>query len=169
MLPAVLVLAAVVAARWTASTGRRRRWSAFLPAVVVAMVVTAVGVAASMAVFRWIIPLSVEYADPDDVLMIGAVMPTGAALIGAVIGYFLGLRGAGDPIGLPVRLRYVLGGTFAVAGVMGSGGRGESHSPAPTDPCVKVSLHTALVILVFRRAGPKVPISSVRTSGDTAR
>ena len=118
MLPAVLVLAAVVAARWTASTGRRRRWSAFLAAVVVAMVVTAVGVAASMAVFRWIIPLSVEYADPDDVLMIGAVMPAGAALVGAVIGYFLGLRGAGDPIGLPVRLRYVLGGTFAVAGAL---------------------------------------------------
>jgi len=63
ILPAVLVLAAVVAARWTASTGRRRRWSAFLAAVVVAMVVTAVGVAASMAVFRWIFWAAPRFPD----------------------------------------------------------------------------------------------------------
>ena len=31
-----------------------------------------------------------------------------------------------------------------------SGGRGESHPPAPTDPGVRVSLHRALVILIIR-------------------
>ena len=50
-----------------------------------------------------------------------------------------------------------------------SGSRGESHPPAPTDPCVTVSRHTALVILVIRRTGPRAPMSSARTCGDTAR
>jgi hypothetical protein len=50
-----------------------------------------------------------------------------------------------------------------------SGSRGDFHPPAPTDPYVNLSVHTALVILVVRRAGPKRPISSVRTSGDTSR
>src|ERR1019366_189033 len=31
-----------------------------------------------------------------------------------------------------------------------SGGRGESHPPAPTDPGVRVSPHRALVILIIR-------------------
>src|ERR1017187_250230 len=31
-----------------------------------------------------------------------------------------------------------------------SGGRGESHPPAPTDPGVRVSPHRALVILILR-------------------
>ena len=44
-----------------------------------------------------------------------------------------------------------------------SGGRGESHPPAPTDPGVTVSRHRALVILVTKLAVPKKPISSART------
>ncbi len=51
----------------------------------------------------------------------------------------------------------------------GSGSRGDSHPPAPTDPYVNLSVHTALVTLIVRHAGPKRPISSVRTSGDTSR
>ncbi len=35
----------------------------------------------------------------------------------------------------------------------GSGGPGESHPRAPTDPCVTVSRYTALVVLVLWRAG----------------
>jgi len=34
-----------------------------------------------------------------------------------------------------------------------SGGPGESHPRAPTDPCVTVSRYTALVVLVLWRAG----------------
>ena len=50
-----------------------------------------------------------------------------------------------------------------------SGGPGESHPRAPTDPGVTVSRHRALVILVTRRARPREPIPSARTVGDTAR
>lgn len=117
MAPAAIVLAAVVAARWTAATGRRRRWSAFQTSVGLAMIVTAGGVAASMNVFLWIIPLSVESADPAAVFMIGAVL-LGGAFLGAVIGYLLGRRAGRDPIRLPVRIRYLLGATFAVAGAL---------------------------------------------------
>lgn len=44
---------------------------------------------------------------------------------------------------------------------------GAFQPPAPTDPGVNLSVHRALVILVTRRAGPKEPISSARTCGDT--
>ena len=40
--------------------------------------------------------------------------------------------------------------TLIGAGGSVSGGRGESHTPAPTDPGVRVSPHRALVILILR-------------------
>src|ERR1019366_5059955 len=45
-----------------------------------------------------------------------------------------------------------------------SGGRGESHPPAPTEPCVNLSAHTALVILVTR---PRASPPNGRTCGGT--
>jgi hypothetical protein len=50
-----------------------------------------------------------------------------------------------------------------------SGGRRESHPPAPADPGVTVSRHRALIILFTRLARPREPISSARTGGDTVR
>jgi hypothetical protein len=47
----------------------------------------------------------------------------------------------------------------------GSGSREESHLPAPTDPYVNLSIHTALVVLVTSRL--REPIASARTCGDT--
>ncbi|MCP2249220.1 helix-turn-helix domain-containing protein [Lentzea aerocolonigenes] len=49
-----------------------------------------------------------------------------------------------------------------------SGSPGEFHPWAPTDPGVTVSRHRALVTLVTRRAGPKLPRSSARTCGGVA-
>src|SRR6266540_1033208 len=49
------------------------------------------------------------------------------------------------------------------------GGREEPPLPAPTDPYVSLSTHTALVILITRLAGPKEPTSSARTNGDVSR
>ena len=50
-----------------------------------------------------------------------------------------------------------------------SGGPGESHPRAPTDPGVTVSRHRALVLLVTRRTRPRESISSARTCGGTVR
>src|SRR5664279_3773309 len=48
-----------------------------------------------------------------------------------------------------------------------SGGRVESHRPAPTDPGVTISRHRALVILITRHWGRKEAISSARTDAGT--
>jgi len=48
----------------------------------------------------------------------------------------------------------------------GSGGREESHPPAPTEPCVTVSRHTALTIQSARTPSST---SSARTVGSHAR
>lgn len=52
------------------------------------------------------------------------------------------------------------------ARMVGSGGRGELHPPAPTEPCVTVSRHTALTIQSARILSST---SSVRTVGSHAR
>src|SRR5689334_8041318 len=44
-------------------------------------------------------------------------------------------------------------GSFTGMTFRWSGGPGESHPRAPTDPCVTVSRYTALVVLVLWRAG----------------
>src|SRR5664280_1756332 len=49
-----------------------------------------------------------------------------------------------------------------------SGGRAESHRPAPTDPGVTISRHRALVILITRQTGRKEPIPSARTGAGLA-
>ena len=50
--------------------------------------------------------------------------------------------------------------------LVGSGGRGELHPPAPTEPCVTVSRHTALTIQSARILSST---SSARTVGSHAR
>jgi hypothetical protein len=50
--------------------------------------------------------------------------------------------------------------------LVGSGGREESHLPAPTEPCVTVSRHTALTIQSARTPSST---SSARTVGSHAR
>ncbi len=50
-----------------------------------------------------------------------------------------------------------------------SGGRRESHPPAPTDPYVNLSIHTALVILITRRRGRRWSRPSARRTAGTPR
>jgi hypothetical protein len=47
----------------------------------------------------------------------------------------------------------------------GSGSREGSHLPAPTDPYVNLSIHTALVVLITSRL--REPIASARRGGGT--
>jgi hypothetical protein len=51
--------------------------------------------------------------------------------------------------------------------IKGSGSRGESHPPAPTDPYVNLSIHTALVILITRRRGRRWSRPSGRKTAGT--
>ena len=53
--------------------------------------------------------------------------------------------------------------------IKGSGSRGESHPPAPTDPYVNLSIHTALVILITRRWGRRWSRPSGRKTAGTVR
>ncbi|TDC42648.1 hypothetical protein [Micromonospora sp. KC213] len=85
-LGAVPVLAAGVAASWTRCTGRRRTSSGLLTAVGVAMLVSAVFLGASIAVYRWVVPLQ-GAAGWRGVLSSGALL----VAAGAVIGYLVGL------------------------------------------------------------------------------
>src|SRR6266540_6713818 len=63
--------------------------------------------------------------------------------------------------GNPDRVRFVAGVELVANNVGVSGGRGEFHPPAPSDPGVTVSRHRALVVLVTR-VWPSMP------SGQTA-
>ena len=49
----------------------------------------------------------------------------------------------------------------------GSGGRRGSHPPAPTEPYVNLSIHTALVTLITRRPGRRLSIPSGRRTAGT--
>ena len=49
----------------------------------------------------------------------------------------------------------------------GSGSRRESHPPAPTDPYVNLSIHTALVTLITRRPGRRLSRPSGRRTAGT--
>ena len=63
---------------------------------------------------------------------------------------------AGGPLAArsrPEELGTVYPHRWAVPREVWSGGPGESHPRAPTDPCVTVSRYTALVVLVLWRAG----------------
>ena len=51
--------------------------------------------------------------------------------------------------------------------IKGSGSRRESHPPAPTDPYVNLSVHTALVILITRRRGRRWSRPSGRKTAGT--
>src|SRR6476620_7745848 len=51
--------------------------------------------------------------------------------------------------------------------IKGSGSRRESHPPAPTDPYVNLSIHTALVILITRRPGRRLSRPSGRRTAGT--
>ncbi|PZG00609.1 hypothetical protein C1I99_09365 [Micromonospora deserti] len=111
-LGALPVLAAVVAARWTRYTGQRRTSSAFLAAVVVATLISAVFLGASMAVYRWGIPLQ-GAAGWWSVLSSGALL----AAAGAAIGYMIGL-GNVRRSRLSDRHGYLIGGMVTVVGVL---------------------------------------------------
>src|SRR5271157_5413323 len=56
-----------------------------------------------------------------------------------------------------------------VAQTQRSGGPGESHPRAPTDPYVNLSVHTALVILITRRLGRRWSRPSARRTAGTRR
>ncbi|TDB81778.1 hypothetical protein [Micromonospora sp. KC721] len=111
-LGAVPVLAAGVAASWTRCTGRRRTSSGLLTAVGVAMLVSAVFLGASMAVYRWVVPLQ-GAAGWRGVLSSGALL----VAAGAVIGYLVGL-GNGRRRRLSDRHGYLIGVMMAVVGVL---------------------------------------------------
>ena len=49
-----------------------------------------------------------------------------------------------------------------------SGGRRGSHPPAPTEPDVNLSIHTALVTLITRRRGPQMSRPSARRTAGIA-
>ncbi len=51
----------------------------------------------------------------------------------------------------------------------GSGSRRESHPPAPTDPYVNLSVHTALVTVITRRRGRRWSRPSARRTAGTPR
>ena len=52
--------------------------------------------------------------------------------------------------------------------IEGSGGRRELHPPAPTDPYVNLSIHTAPVTLVTRQQERQVSSPSARRTAGTA-
>jgi hypothetical protein len=92
------VPAAVAAARYTAGTGRRRTVAGFLTAVAVGTVVAALFLLLSLAVYRWGIPLRRPAGGGE--LFFGLPL----AVVGAVVGNRLGLRGTG-PIRRPTSVR----------------------------------------------------------------
>ncbi|MFI6824127.1 hypothetical protein ACIBJE_24775 [Micromonospora sp. NPDC050187] len=111
-LGALPVLAAVVAARWTRYGGQRRSIPAFLGAVAVGTLIGAVFLGASMAVYRWGIPLQ-GTAEWWGVLASGALLVTAGAVIGHVIGLGSPRRGR-----LSDRHGHLIGGIVTVVGVL---------------------------------------------------
>ncbi|MGC4806148.1 hypothetical protein [Micromonospora sp. DT233] len=81
---AVPVLAAVAAARWTRRTDRAHPAPAALVAVVAATLVSAVFVGATLAVYRWVVPLS-GAAPWRGVLAASAALAVGGAAIGHLL------------------------------------------------------------------------------------
>ncbi|WP_232521580.1 hypothetical protein [Micromonospora phaseoli] len=109
---AVPVLAAVVAAKWTWYTGQRRTASAVAAAVVAATLISAVFLGATMAVYRWVIPLS-GVAQWRSVLF-GSVP---LVICGAMVGYLIE-RGRVRRSRAATRRGYVTGGIVAVVGAL---------------------------------------------------
>ncbi|MFF0151724.1 hypothetical protein [Micromonospora sp. NPDC005203] len=109
---AVPVLAAAVAARWTWSAAPRRSTSAPVAAVVAAALVSAVFVAATMAVYRWVIPLT-GVAPWRGVVI--ACVPL--VICGAVVGHLLA-RGRPRRSHPSVRHGLVTGGITVVGGAL---------------------------------------------------
>ncbi|MEU6074052.1 hypothetical protein [Micromonospora sp. NPDC047074] len=109
---AVPVLAAVVAAKWTRCTGQRRAASVVMAAVVAATLISAGFVGATVAVYRWVVPLS-GAAQWWSVLF-GSVP---LAICGAAVGYLLArVRLRRSPVS--ARRGYVTGGIAAMVGAL---------------------------------------------------
>lgn len=109
---AVPGLAAVVAAKWTWCTGQRRTASAMLAAVAAATLISAVFVGATMAVYRWVVPL--DGAAQWRSVLFGSVP---LAICGAAVGHRFELGRVRRSQG-PTRRDYVIGGVVAVAGAL---------------------------------------------------
>ncbi|MGW5580861.1 hypothetical protein [Micromonospora chokoriensis] len=112
MVGSVPVLAAVGGARLTWYTGRRRIASAAVATVVAATLMSAVFVGATMAVYRWVFPLT-GTAQWWRVLF-GSVA---LAICGAVVGHLLG-RGRARRSQGTGRRGYVAGGIVVMVGAL---------------------------------------------------
>jgi hypothetical protein len=107
---AVPVLAAVVASR--CGSGGRRGTASFMAAVATATLISTVFLGVSVAVYRWVIPLS-GAAPWRSVLVTGVLL----AASGAVLGYLVGPRRARRTS--PTGWRgYLFGAMIAVAGAL---------------------------------------------------
>lgn len=109
---ALPVLAAVVAAKWTRYTGQNPTASAFVAAVAAATLISAVFLGASMAVYRWVIPLS-GAAEWWSVLFSSAPLTA----CGAAVGYMIG-PGRVRRSRLSDRHGYLIGGIVAMVGAL---------------------------------------------------
>lgn len=117
--PAVPVIAAVSARRWTARTGRRRTERAFVAAATAGTATGVLSLAGNAALYRWIIPLSGDtygstapLANWLDVWTVG--LPLCAA--GAAVGHLVALKR--PPPSTPTRWRYLGGATVAAVGAL---------------------------------------------------
>ncbi|WP_433389327.1 hypothetical protein [Micromonospora sp. KLBMP9576] len=112
VLGALPVLSATVAARWTWHTGQRRTLPAFLTAVGAATLIGAVFLVATLAAYRWVVPLQGAVDWPDTLL--GGVL---LAVAGGAVGHLVGLgkvrRGR-----LAHRHGHLVGGIVAVLGAL---------------------------------------------------
>ncbi|MEN3607914.1 hypothetical protein AAH979_00045 [Plantactinospora sp. ZYX-F-223] len=108
---ALPVLSAVAAAKWARYARQRGSAAALVTAVAVAMLVAAVFLGASIAVYRWVIPLN-GTAGWSSVLVSGAGLATCGAAVGHLVGPKLVRRRLSDPHG------YLVGGIVAVLGIL---------------------------------------------------
>ncbi|MFE9192791.1 hypothetical protein ACFYL6_24645 [Micromonospora sp. NPDC007208] len=103
------VLAAVVAAR---RSGPRRAGRTLVAAVVAVTLVSTVFVGTTLAVYRWVVPLTGSAPWRD--VLVGSVL---LAACGATVGHLLG-RGRERPGLVPARRGYVAGAIVAVVGAL---------------------------------------------------
>jgi hypothetical protein len=176
------VLAAVVAVRWTRYVSQRRTAAALVAAVAAATLISAVCLGASLAVYRWVIPL-------DGAARWGSVLFGSVALTicGAAVGYLIGPGRA--PRRQPsARRGYFTGAIVAVVGALlaqvtvqlGAEGSTRRYDPseyggvgpyaAPTDKPENLTLPAAGQYAIFAVGfAPENPDCQVSGAGSIAR